>query len=174
MAFHLIGKLDTRRAIHMSHSLGDKAPIFVLPDQDKKVRNLDDFTQKGNVVLAFFPGAFTSTCTHEMCTLRDSLSRLSSLNSQVVGISVNDPWALKGFADVNHLTFPLLSDFSRSTVKAYGVELPDFGGLRGYTVAQRSIFILDKEGKIRFSWIAPQPSVEPDYGQIEEQLKMIK
>jgi peroxiredoxin len=149
---------------------GDKAPGLVLFDQDKKVRNLEEFLGKGNVVLAFFPGAFTSPCTHEMCTFRDSLTRLTALNAQVVGISVNDPWALKGFANANALTFPLLSDYSRETVRAYGVELPDFGGVRGYTAAQRSVFILDKTGQIRFEWIAPQASIEPDYKSIEERL----
>ena len=143
---------------------------MILLDQDKKARNLEEFLGKGNVVLAFFPGAFTSVCTHEMCTFRDSLSRLSAVNAQVVGISVNDPWTLNGFAHVNALTFPLLSDYSRETIRAYGVELPDFGGVRGYTAAQRSIFILDKTGQIRFEWIAPQPSVEPDYKSIEDHL----
>jgi len=151
-------------------TVGDKAPGLVLLDQDKKARNLEEFLGKGSVILAFFPGAFTSVCTHEMCTFRDFLSRLSTLNAQVVGISVNDPWTLKGFANANSLTFPLLSDYSREAVRAYGVELPDFGGVRGYTAAQRSIFILDKTGQIRVEWIAPQPGIEPDYKSIEDQL----
>ena len=130
--------------------------------------------EKGNVVLAFFPGAFTATCTHEMCALRDSLSKLSFRNAQVVGISVNDPWTLKGFANVNSLSFPLLSDHSRDAIKSYGVELADFGGLKGYTVAQRSIFVVDKSGKVRFAWIAPQPAVEPDYKLLEDQLSKIQ
>jgi peroxiredoxin len=150
--------------------IGDMAPGWILLDQDKKARNLEEFLGKGSVVIAFFPGAFTSTCTHEMCTLRDSLSRLTALDAQVVGISVNDPWALKGFAGANALTFPLLSDYTRETIKAYGVELQDFGGIRGYAVAQRSIFILDKTGQIRFEWIAPQPGIEPDYKSIEDHL----
>jgi peroxiredoxin len=155
-------------------AIGDRAPGLLLLDQDKKVRNLDEFLEKGNVVLAFFPGAFTSPCTHEMCTFRDSLSRLSAMNAQVVGISVNDPWTLKGFASVNALTFPLLSDYSREAVQAYGVELPDFGGIRGYTAAQRSVFILDKAGLIRFEWIAPQPGIEPNYKSIEDQLARVR
>ena len=154
----------------MKLNVGDKAPGLALLDQDKTARNLEEFLGKGNVLLAFFPGAFTSTCTHEMCTLRDSLSRLSALNAQVVGISVNDTWTLKGFANETALTFPLLSDYSRQAVRAYGVELPDFGGVRGYVTAQRSVFILDKTGQIRYEWIAPQPGVEPDYASIEDQL----
>lgn len=158
----------------MKLATGDMAPRFTLPNQDKKVSNLEEFLGKGRVVLAFFPGAFTSTCTHEMCTFRDSLSKLSSLNAQVVGISVNDPWTLRGFANVNGLTFPLLSDYLREATKAYGVELPDFGSVKGYLVAQRSIFILDKAGQITFSWIAPQAGIEPDYKLIEEQLTKVR
>jgi peroxiredoxin len=153
---------------------GDSAPDFVLPDQDRKAKSLGEFLGKGNVVLAFFPGAFTSTCTHEMCTLRDSLSKLSFRKAQVVGISVNDPWTLKGFANANSLSFPLLSDYSRDAIKSYGVELTDFGGLKGYTVAERSVFILDKKGRVRFTWIAPQPGVEPDYKLLEDQLSEIQ
>ncbi len=158
----------------MKLSIGDSAPKLALPDQDRRVRDLGEFQGKGNVVLAFFPGAFTSVCTHEMCTLRDSLSKLSFGNAQVVGVSVNDPWTLKGFASVNSLPFPLLSDCFRDAVKSYGVELADFGGLKGYNVAQRSVFILDKAGKIRFAWIAAQPSLEPDYKLLEQELAKIK
>ena len=154
----------------MKLKIGDTAPGLILLDQDKKARNLEEFLGKGRVVLAFFPGAFTSTCTHEMCTFRDSISKLNGLGAQIVGISVNDPWTLKGFANVNAITFPLLSDYTRETIKAYGVELSDFGGIRGYLVAQRSIFILDKTGQIEFEWIAPQAGIEPDYASIEDHL----
>ncbi len=154
----------------MGLKTGDLAPDFTLLDRDRKPRSLKEFTTNGLLVLAFFPGAFTSTCTREMCTLRD-YSKLSTLGAQVVGISVNDPWTLAGFARDNSLTFPLLSDYTRTTIRAYGVELPDFGGVKGYTVAQRSIFILGREGVIRYIWIAPQPGIEPDYKALGEQLE---
>jgi len=98
------------------------------------------------------------------------MAQFTSLNAQVVGVSVNDPWTLKGFSNVNSLPFPLLSDYTRETVGSYGVELPDFGGVKGYLVAQRSVFILDKAGQIKFIWIAPQPGVEPDYKLLADQL----
>jgi peroxiredoxin len=109
-----------------------------------------------------------------MCTLRDSISKLGGLSAQVVGISVNDPWTLKGFTEKNGLTFPLLSDYNRSTIASYGVELPDFAGLKGYTVAQRSVFIVDRNGLIKYQWVAPQPGVEPDYQALEEELAVVK
>jgi len=158
----------------MKLSIGERAPDFTLIDQNMKQRTLHEFHQKGNVLLAFFPGAFTTVCTHEMCTLRDSISKLGGLSAQVVGISVNDPWTLKGFTEKNGLTFPLLSDYNRSTIASYGVELPNFAGLKGYTVAQRSVFIVDRNGLIKYQWVAPQPGVEPDYQALEEELAVVK
>jgi peroxiredoxin len=153
--------------------VGDKAPDFALSDTDLKRRKLLDFLRQ-NVVLAFFPGAFTSVCTKEMCTFRDSIARLNNLKAQVVGISVNDPFSNKAFAEKNMLTFPLLSDYSREAVKLYGVELPDFAGLRGYTAAKRSVFIIDKQGIVRYAWISDNPGIEPNYQEIEKTLEQVR
>jgi peroxiredoxin len=146
--------------------VGDKAPNFTLMDTDLKPRSLTEFL--GNkVVVAFFVGAFTSVCTKEMCTFRDSMSRLSDLKARVVGIAVTDPFSNKAFAEKNFLPFPILSDHNREVIKAYGVEMPDFAGLRGYTTAKRAIFILDKTGVVRYVWITENPTVEPNYAEIE-------
>ena len=107
--------------------IGDKAPDFTLPDVDIKPRSLKEFLGK-KVVLAFFPGAFTSTCTKEMCAFRDSMATLIGLKAQVVGVSVNDPFSNKGFAEKNMLPFPLLSDYKREVIKQLGLELADFAG----------------------------------------------
>jgi peroxiredoxin len=152
--------------------VGDKAPDFTLPDTDLKPRNLKEFLGK-KVVLAFFVGAFTSVCTKEMCAFRDSMARLIDLKAQVVGISVNDPFSNKAFAEKNRLTFPILSDYNRQVIKTYGVETPDFGGLKGYTVAKRSIFIVDKTGIIRYVWTTEDPTIEPDYTEVENALEKI-
>ena len=125
--------------------VGDKAPDFTLPDVDKKPRSLSEFHGK-KVVLAYFVGAFTSTCTKEVCEFRDSMSRLVDLNAQVVGVSVTDPFSNKAFSEKNRLPFPVLSDYNRIVIKQWGLELFDFAGLKGYTVAKRSIFILDETG----------------------------
>ena len=153
--------------------VGDKAPDFTLRDTDLKPRSLKDFLGR-KVVLAFFVGAFTSVCTKEMCAFRDSMARLIDLKAQVIGISVNDPFSNQAFAQKNRLSFPILSDYNRRVIKTYGVETPDFAGLDGYTVAQRSIFIVDKNGTVRYVWTTEDPTIEPNYKEIEAALEKIK
>ncbi len=150
----------------------DKAPDFTLVDMDKKPRSIHEFLGK-KIVLAFYVGAFTSTCTKEVCEFRDSMARLVDLNAQVIGVSVNDPFSNKAFAEKNRLPFPVLSDYNREVIKTYGVELFDFAGLKGYTVAKRSIFVLDEEGFVRYVWISEDPSVEPNYEEIQRALEQI-
>jgi peroxiredoxin len=153
--------------------VGDKAPNFTLPDTELKPRSLKDFL--GNkIVLVFFVGAFTSVCTIEMCAFRDSMARLINLKAQVIGISVNEPFSNKAFAEKNKLPFPILSDYKREVIKTYDVEMPDFAGLKGYTTAKRSIFILDKNSVIRYVWITEDPAIEPNYSEIENMLEKIE
>ncbi len=157
----------------MAARVGDKAPDFTLMDGDKKPRSLGEFLGK-KTILAFFPGAFTGVCTKEMCTLRDSMSRFNELNAQVVGISVDAPFSNRAFAAQNNLQFPVLSDYSRSTVKAYGIVLDNFSGLAGYSAAKRSVFVLDKEGVIRYAWVTDNPGVEPNYDEVSKALASIQ
>ncbi len=149
---------------------GMKALNFTLFDTERKQRDLSEFVGD-KLVLAFYPGAFTSVCTKEMCTLRDALSRLNELNARVVGVSVNDPFTNKAFAEKNALTYPLLSDYERKVVQAWGIALKDFAGLKGYTVAKRSVFIVDKSGLVQYRWVSEDPAQEPSYGEIEKKLK---
>jgi peroxiredoxin len=153
--------------------VGDNAPDFNLHDTDLKTRKLKEFLGH-KVVLAFFVGAFTSVCTKEMCAFRDSMARLIDLKAQVIGVSVNDPFSNKAFAEKNRLTFPILSDYNRQAIKAYGVETLDFGGLKGYTVAKRSIFIIDKKGVVCYAWTTEDPTIEPDYKEIENALEKME
>jgi peroxiredoxin len=153
----------------MAAKVGDKAPDFTLYDTEKKPRSLKEFLGK-KTVLAFYPGAFTGVCTKEMCTFRDSLSRFNALNAQVVGISVDAPFANKAFATQNNLQFPLLSDFNRTALKAYGIVHEGFSGLNGYSVSRRSVFILDKDGIVRYAWISDNPGVEPNYDEVTKAL----
>ncbi|MBE0642936.1 MAG: peroxiredoxin [Bacteroidetes bacterium] len=149
--------------------IGSPAPDFSLVDTNREAKSLHDFKGRATV-LAFYPGAFTGVCEKEMCTLRDSMADLGDLAANVVGISVDSPFANSGFASRNNLQFPLLSDFTRETIKTYGVLLSDFAGLSGYDVAQRSVFILDADGVIRYKWIAENPGIEPDYAVVKEEL----
>lgn len=153
-------------------TIGQKAPDFTLIDTNLKPQSLHDFEGR-KVVLAFFVGAFTSVCTKEMCSFRDSMARLIGLKAQVIGISVNDPFTNKAFAEKHRLSFPILSDYNRKVIKIYNLEEPDFAGLRGYSVAKRSIFLLDSKGIVRYTWMSEDQTVEPNYQVIEETLEKI-
>lgn len=147
--------------------VGTQAPPFNLHKSKTDTVNLEDLRGK-NVVIAFFPAAFTGVCEKELCTFRDSHTALSELNAEVYGISVDGPFANAAFAAKNELNFPLLSDYARAAVTAYGVAHDDFAGLTGYTAAKRSVFVIDKEGMIRYAWIAPNPGVEPNYDEVKD------
>ena len=151
----------------MAVEVGQQAPEFTLYDADRQQRSLSEFRGK-NVVLAFYPGAFTGVCTTEMCTFRDRMERFNSLNSQVLGISVDGAFSQKVFSDQNNLNFPLLSDFTRQVVNQYDVALPNFAGMEGYVAAQRAVFVVDKGGVVRYKWVAPSPGVEPDYDEVKD------
>lgn len=152
----------------MALKAGDKAPEFKLPDTDKKERSLGEFLGK-KTVLAFYPGAFTGVCTKEMCTFRDSLSNLNNMNAQVVGISVDSPFANKGFATANNLSYPLLSDYTQSVSKQYCGVYDDFAGLKGYTASKRAVFVLDQTGTVRYAWVSEtNPGAEPPYDEVNK------
>jgi peroxiredoxin len=149
----------------MAVAVGQSAPAFTLKDTDLKERGLHEFQGK-KVVLAFYPAAFTGVCTKEMCTLRDSLAQLNSANAQVLGISTDTPFANKAFAKENNIAFPLLSDANRDVIKAYDVVFPDLAGVKGLTVAKRAVFVIDGSGVVRYTWVAPEPKVEPNYAEV--------
>jgi peroxiredoxin len=142
---------------------------FQLHDQDRKLRSLKEFQGK-KVVLAFFPGAFTGVCTKEMCTFRDSIGSMQGLPAQVVAVSVNDPFTNKAFADANKLQFPILSDYMRETIKKLNIFHNDFAGLKGYTAAKRSVFVLDPTGTVHYKWISEDPAKEPNYDEVKSAL----
>src|SRR5712692_4244360 len=146
--------------------IGQRVPDFSLPDTDKQERKLTEFTQKGKTLLLFFPFAFSGVCDKEMCVFRDGANKLSSLNAQTVGISVDSVFTLKVFAQTYNLQFPLLSDFNKKVAKAYGV-LHDTWATLGYKgVAKRAAFVLDGKGILRYKWITDVPSDEPPYGEV--------
>jgi peroxiredoxin len=149
--------------------VGKPAPATNLCGPDRKPFSLESL-RGSKVVVAFFPGAFTGTCEKEMCTLRDAMSELNGLNAKVIGISVDSPFANAGFAAKNGLQFPLYSDFSRDTVKSWGVVWNNLAGLQGYDVANRAVFLLDEQGNVTWEWIAENPGKEPDYAAIKAAL----
>ena len=146
-------------------NVGDDAPDFSLLDQNNNAVSGSQF--KGQkVILAFFPAAFTGICTTEMCTFEASVSRLNDANAVVLGICVDARFSNAAFAEKNCLTFPILSDYTRSTVEAYGIALHDFAGMLGYTASERAVFIVDGDGDVMWKWIGENPGVQPDYDAI--------
>jgi len=119
--------------------------------------------------LAFFPAVFSPVCTREMVELQRRLPALEAAGVQVAGISVDGPYTVRALARQHGITFPLLSDFHREAIRAYGVVDADFLGLQG--VARRAVFLLDREGIVRYRWVADRPRVEPDYEQLFEAVR---
>src|SRR3954463_16114941 len=149
----------------MSVDVGTPAPDFTLTDHDRQPVTLS--SKRGHpVVLAFFPAAFSSVCEKELCTFRDAMSTLNKAQAQVYGISVDTFFALKAFADQQHLTFPLLSDFNKQVIRDYGVFNEDMIGLKG--IAKRAVFVLDKSGVIRHREVLDDARNEPDYDKVYE------
>src|SRR5687767_13238640 len=152
---------------------GSPAPDFKLFNHNKQEVSLASLKGK-NVVLAFFPAAFTGVCEKEMCTFRDQLASFNDLNATVLGISVDAPFSNAAFAQKNNVNFDLLSDYNRTAVKAFGVNHDDFAGMPGYTAAKRSVFVLDKEGIVRWAWVAETPKNEPDYDAVKKAVAALK
>ena len=154
-------------------NVGDIAPDFELVDTELKMRKLEEFAGK-NVVIAFFVAASSPVCETELCSFRDSSADLKGLDSQVVAISNDGPFANKAFAEKNNISFPVLGDYTSNTIKNYGVLMPDLLHIKDYNAAKRSIFIVTKDGKIGYKWISEDPLKEPNYAEIREFLSTNK
>ena len=151
----------------MAATVGSKAPDFTLMNDKREEVTLS--SQKGHpVVLAFFPAAFTGVCTKELCTFRDSMAKLNSANATVYGISVDTSFSLAEFKKQQNLNFPLLSDFNKEVIQAYGVFNPDMIGLKG--IAKRSTFVIDKDGVVRYAEVLEDARNEPNYDKVFEAL----
>ena len=151
----------------MSVDVGSKAPDFTLISHERQPVTLSAYRGRP-VVLAFFPAAFSSVCAKELCTFRDSLAELNRANAQVLGISVDTPFALKAFYDHEKLTFTLLSDFNKQVIRDYGVFNEDMIGLKG--IAKRAVFVLDKDGIVRHRQVLDDARKEPDYEKVFDAL----
>jgi peroxiredoxin len=154
----------------MSVDVGSTAPDFTLTNQDREPVTLSG--QRGKpVVLAFFPAAFSSVCTKELCTFRDQLGRLNDAKAQVYGISVDTFFTLKAFQNAQHLTFPLLSDFNKQVIRDYGVYNEDMIGLKG--IAKRAVFVLDQNGVVRHREVLEDARNEPNYEKVFQMLTSV-
>ena len=156
----------------MNPEINSKAPDFKLFNTEKKEISLSE--QKGkNVVLLFFPLAFTSTCTAELCHIRDNYAMYNGLNATVFGISGDSLFSLKKFKEEQNLNFDLLSDFNKDVSTAYNSIYALFGfGMKGVT--KRAAFVIDKEGIIKHAEILENASEEPSYEAINATLKSLQ
>jgi peroxiredoxin len=158
----------------MALKVGDKLPNVTLVNTRREAVSLQDLGRGKKLVVAFYPGAFTSVCTRELCTFRDRLAEFNGLDAQIVAISVDGPFANAAYAEQNKLEYPVLSDYNREAVKAFDVAIPDFIGLKGYTAANRAVFVADGTGTIQYVWVGPNPGVEPDYDEVKKAAASIK
>jgi peroxiredoxin len=148
---------------------GDKAPDFTLYDSEKNKVSLSDYRGK-NVLLLFFPLAFTSVCTAELCSVRDNLKMYEKLDVQPIGISVDTLHTLAKFKAEQNLNFPLLSDFNKEVSKLYGSIYETFGyDMKG--VSKRSAFLIDKEGDIEYAEVLDNAGLQPDFSAIQVKLR---
>jgi peroxiredoxin len=152
----------------MALQKGDKAPAFKLVNTDKKEVTLEDFKGK-NLVIVFFPMAYSSICTAELCSLRDNLVDYSGLDAEVVGISVDSPFTLDQFRKDQKLPFQLLSDFNKEASTAYDALYENFVfGLKG--VSRRSAFVVDKEGNIQYAEVLESAGDLPNFEAVKQTL----
>lgn len=159
----------------MAISVGTKAPDFTLKSKQPSGLvdvKLSDNTGKRNTVLLFFPAAFTSVCTKEMCDITAGLNSYSSLNASVIGISVDTPFAQEAWAQKEKINIPLVSDLNKEVIRKYDVVFPMLAGI-GDTAA-RAAFVIDKQGIIRYSEQTPTPKDLPDFDKVKETLAKLK
>ena len=155
----------------MAIQTGQQAPEFTLRDSDKQEIKLGDYKGK-NVVLLFFPLAFTGVCTAELCSLRDNMTTYNNLDAQVLAISVDSLFTLDKFKKEQGFNFPLLSDFNKEVSAAYGSLYENFVlDMKG--VSKRSAFVLDKEGVVKYVEVLEDAGKIPDFEKIQETLQSL-
>lgn len=156
----------------MSIQAGAVAPQFSLFDTDKNKVSLAD--QKGkNVVVLFFPLAFTGVCTAELCNVRDNIALYNNTNAIVFGVSVDSLFSLGKFRDEQKLNFQLLSDFNKEAASAYGVLYENFPAFEMQGVSKRAAFVIDKEGVVRYAEVCPTPGDLPNFEAIQQTLNSL-
>ncbi|MDB6032412.1 MAG: peroxiredoxin [Verrucomicrobiales bacterium] len=159
----------------MAIPVGSKAPDFTL--KSKQASGLVDVklsTNLGNknTVILFFPLAFTSVCTKEMCDITSGLNTYTGLNADVIAISVDSPFAQEAWAQKEKISITLASDLNKKTAEAYGTLLPDLGGLGA--VSARAAFVIDKDGVVQYSEQTPTPKELPNFNAIRETLAKLQ
>lgn len=155
----------------MSIQIGQQAPGFTLYDSAKNKVSLDSFKGK-KVVLLFFPLAFTSTCTKELCDIRDNIGQYNNLDAEVLAISVDSLHTLAKYKEEQRLNFTLLSDFNKEISRAYDSVYELFGyNMKG--VSKRSAFVIDREGRVQYAEVLENAGDVPDFNAVRATLSTI-
>lgn len=152
----------------MALQAGQRAPDFTLQREPKQMVSLEDYVGKQPVVLLFFPLAYSGVCTEELCGVGEDYSAYRALGAEVLGISVDSPFANQKFAADYKLPFPLLSDFNKEAIRAYGTYREDLIGLKG--VSNRAAFVIDADGTIAYAWMSENPADMPPFSEIKKAL----
>ncbi len=156
----------------MKIEVGSIAPEFSLYSSDKKKVSLSDYKDK-NVLLLFFPLAFTSVCTKELCNVRDNISVYNNSGATVLAISVDSPQTLAKFKEDQKLNFTLLSDFNKTVSQDYGSLYETFSmDMKG--VSKRSAFVIGKDGRIKYAEVLENAGEEPGFDEINKSLESLK
>lgn len=155
----------------MTLKKGDTTPNFTLVSSDTKEISIQDYKGK-NVVLLFFPLAFTGVCTTELCSMRDDIATYQGLNAEILAVSVDSPFTLAKFKEEQNLNFELLSDFNAEVSRAYGALYEDFVlGMK--EVSKRSAFVIDGSGIIRYSEVLDNAGDLPNFAAVKETLEAL-
>ena len=149
----------------MTLNINDKAPVFELPEGPGQMVDIGSEIESGPVVLLFFPLAFSSVCTEELCTIRDDWSAWEGLGARVFGISVDSPFVVQKFKTESNLPFPLLSDFNKDVSIRYDAFHEDFMGLKG--ISKRAAFVIDRTGLITYAWVSDDPGNMIEFDSIK-------
>ena len=149
---------------------GQKVPGFSLYDSTKIKINIRDFEGKKNVLLLFFPLAFTGVCTKELCAVRDDIGRYGNDGVQVLGISVDSVFTLAKYKEEQQLNYPLLSDFNKEVSTLFDVLYTSFTHMNMKGVSKRSTFIIDKQGVIQYIEILENAGALPDFKAINDKI----
>jgi len=148
--------------------VGDQAPDFTLKNTEQEDISLSELNKEAQVVVLFFPLAFTSVCTTELCKIRDDYSSYNALDAKVVGVSVDSPFTLAKFKEQESYNFDLLSDFNKEVSTSYGALYEELMGLKG--VSKRSAFVVGKDGKVKYAEVLPSPGDLPNFEAIKTAL----
>jgi len=153
-------------------STGDAAPTFTatVGTSDHESFDLADHIGDGPVVLAFFPGAFTPPCRNEMTALQEHLAEFEDAGATVFGVSRDSPFSQGAFREENGIEFDLVSDMGGAAIDAYGVGI-DIEELGLHGIANRAVFVVDDDGEVAYTWVADDPTVEPDYEELLEAVR---